>query len=163
MATGSVSALDQDTWQLIQTNATTSGTTSTFSNLSGYKKYLVTWEGVGRSGGGGVVSLKFNSSSSNYFGGVVAAYNGDVGQNTNFSEIRCTLNGVTGAMQGFYLIENTNSGAPVKTVKGEVTDGNGNYIQETRAGWINTDEITSIVFSSAAFNAGSMKLYGIAG
>ena len=159
MATGSVSALDQDTWQLIATNTTTSGTTSTFSSLSGYKKYMVTWEGVARASGG--VTLTFNGSTSGYSGGDILAYSSS--QQTSHSGIRCAWNGIAGASSGFYLIDNVNNGAP-KIVKGEITDGNDNWIQHISGAWLNTDAITSITFTSGgAFSAGSMKLYGIAG
>lgn len=163
MATGSVSALDQDTWQLIQTNTTTSGTTSTFSGLSGYKEYLVAFEGVSTSSSANI-KLTFNSSSSNYYGGSHLQYsNGNVENAT--SSIYCNNAGYNNALNGIISIKNVKNGAP-KIVKGEnLLSGGGNYPSEVSGGWTDISEITSITFTTSAgsFSAGSMKLYGIAG
>jgi hypothetical protein len=160
MATSSVSALDQDTYQLIQTNTTTSGTTSTFSGLSGYKKYMVAWEGVNRASGG--VTLTFNGSTSNYFGGGYLLTSSQGHYNIS-SGIKCSYNFISGATNGLFIIDNVNNGAP-KIVKGELTAATDDWNQTTSGGWLTTDSITSITFTSGgAFSAGSMKLYGIAG
>ena len=160
MATGSVSALDQDTWQLIQTNTTTSGSTSTFSGLSGYKKYMVAFENISKPAVN--IVLTFNGNTSNYFGGTSLKFAAEY--QTTISGIKVAWSGINSTLHGLYLIENVNNGAP-KTVKGELTDGGDNWIQEIRGGWLTTDPITSMTFTlpSGSFSAGAMKLYGIAG
>ena len=164
MATGSVSALDQDTWQLIATNTTTSGSTSTFSSLSGYKEYLITWNGVSTSSNGSSY-LQFNSDTgTNYFGGIsLGEYDGTFQNKSdriilNYSTIRTTLS-------GYISIKNVNNGAP-KIVAGTTSGQSENQWQvDIDGGWLTTDTITSIVITAGAgtFSAGTMKLYGIAG
>ena len=149
-----------DTWTLIATNTTTSGTTSTFSSLSGYKKYMVAWEGVTRASGR--VTLTFNGITTNtYFGGVFLETGSTANQNT-LDGIQCSWGGISGATNGFYLIDNVNNGAP-KIVEGKATVGSDDWTQVTTGGWLSTNSITSITFTSGgAFSAGSMKLYGVA-
>lgn len=163
MATGSVSALDQDTWQLIATNTTTSGSTSTFSSLSGYKEYIIAYEGVSISADGSA-KLTFNSNTSNYYGGVhlqnTSGYveNASNGLKLNYSAKRTLLNGLIS-------IKNVNNGAP-KIVEGYlILQAGDDYPTNIKGGWTNTDAITSITITTASgtFSAGSMKLYGIAG
>ena len=164
MATGSVSALDQDTWQLIATNTTTSGSTSTFSSLSGYKEYLITWNGVSQSSDGSAY-LQFNSDTgTNYFGGMnlgeidTLFYNKSDRIKLIYPTLRTTLS-------GYISIKNVNNGAP-KIVKGTLSGSGENSWQQTiDGGWLTADAITSMVFTTGAgsFSAGSIKLYGIAG
>ena len=160
MDTSNVSALDQDTYQLIATNTTTSGATSTFSGLSGYKKYIVAFEGVSISASANIV-LTFNGSTSNYWGGVTLAYSTNFQNGTSGIKLNWTT--FTTGNNGIISIDNINNGAP-KIVKGELVYGN-DYICDIRGGWTQADSITSITFTlaSGAFSAGSMKLYGIAG
>ena len=112
MATGSVSALDQDTYQLIATNTTTSGATSTFSGLSGYKKYIIAWEGVTQDTSGNAY-LQFNSDTgNNYFGGI---YLIDGTSNTfrnKRDRVKLTWDNFNTTMNGYISIENVNNGAP---------------------------------------------------
>ena len=164
MATGSVSALDQDTWQLIQTNTTTSGSTSTFSSLSGYKKYILTLEGVTLSTNADAV-LTFNSSTSNYYGRAALwgenTYSGpaSTGIPLNYTTYKTSMNGL-------YVIDNVTNGAP-RTVKGIYQRGDlaGSVPITIDGGWLDTSAITSMVItlSTGTFSAGSIKLYGIAG
>jgi hypothetical protein len=149
-----------DTWTLIQTNTTTSGATSTFSSLSGYKKYMVAWEGITVTGNGNLI-LTFNGSTSNYFGGVVLPYSG----NYQTSKSGIKLNWTTFLdNSGFISIDNANNGIP-KIVRGELLATPADWIEEIRGGWTDTSTITSIVFttpSTYVFSAGTMRLYGVA-
>ena len=164
MATGSVSALDQDTYQLVATNTTTSGSTSTFSSLSGYKKYILTFEGVTLSTNANAV-LTFNSSTSNYYGRAALwgenTYSGPAG-----TGIPLNYTTYINSMNGLYVIDNITNGAP-RTVKGIYNTGNsaGTTPITIDGGWLDTSAITSMVvtLSTGTFSAGSMKLYGIAG
>ena len=162
MATSSVSALDQDTYQLIATNTTTSGSTSSFSSLGSYKKLMLTWEGVTRAADG-VPLLTFNGSSSNYIGSTHLSLAGDNYQ-TSIAGINLSWSGVRTLVNGCYVIENTNNGAP-KLIKGEATTGSNDWPMIISGSWLTADSITSMSISAggSTFSAGSMKLYGIAG
>ena len=147
MATGSVSALDQDTWQLVATNSPTSGTTSTFSSLSGYKKYMLVAEDV--TGSSAELRVTFNGSSTGYNGIIVAAANSK-------TYLFLTV-GATNA-SGYMTIDNVNNGGP------KITNGIDYNAYVTYGIWNNTDPITSItVTRSSAYTGGTLKLYGIAG
>ena len=164
MATGSVSALDQDTYQLIATNTTTSGSTSTFSSLSGYKEYLITWNGVSTSSNGASY-LQFNSDTgTNYFGGISLGEADGTFENKS-DRIRLHYSSLRTTLSGYISIKNVNNGAP-KIVVG-TTSGNAenNWQVDISGGWLTTDAITSMVITTGGgtFSAGSMKLYGIAG
>jgi hypothetical protein len=165
MATGSVSAIDQDTWQLIQTNTTTSGTTSTFSGLTGYKEYIIAWENVSQDTNGQAF-LQFNSDTgNNYFGGIILLEAGDAKRNKR-DRIKLSWDDFRTTVNGYLSIKNVNNGAP-KFVDGlflDSTENNWNVV--VRGGWTSISPITSIVITaggSGTFTAGSMKLYGIAG
>ena len=73
MAVGTVSALEPNQWQLISTQSATSGTTITFSSLSGYKTYLLTFEGVACASAA-TIFVRFNSDSTQ--GKYASALNG---------------------------------------------------------------------------------------
>ena len=62
MAVGTVSGINEDSYQLIATNTTTSGSTTTFSSLDSYKKLILSWQGVTQSAG--PMLMTFNSSTS---------------------------------------------------------------------------------------------------
>ena len=162
MATSNVSALDQDTYQLIATNTTTSGSTSSFSSLGGYKKLILTWEGVTRAANG-IPVLTFNGVTSNYTSALSLGF-----QATNYDSsitgIKLTWDSLRVLINGYYLIENTNNGAP-KLIKGEATAGSGDWPMIISGSWLTADAITSmsITAGGSTFSAGSMKLYGIAG
>ena len=164
MATGSVSALDQDTYQLIATNSTTSGSTSTFSGLSGYKQYMIAWENVSQ-GTNGNAFLRFNSDTAdNYFGGMNLGYT--TSTRNKRDRIKLTWDDYNQTINGYLLITNVNNGAP-RLVEGLFIDSqeNINY-QFIKGGYTPTTAITSIVITAGgagSFTAGSMKLYGIAG
>lgn len=164
MATGSVSAIDQDTWQLIQTNTTTSGSTSTFSGLSGYKKYILTFEGVTLSTNANAV-LTFNSSTSNYYGRA-ALWGENTFSGPDGTGIPLNYTTYKTSMNGLYVIDNITNGAP-RTVKGKynTTDSAGTQPITIDGGWLDTTAITSMVItlSTGTYSAGSMKLFGIAG
>jgi len=148
MATGSVSALDQDTYQLIATNTPTSGTTSTFSGLSGYKKYILVAESV--TGTSGALRVTFNGSATNYISVINA-----VATETTF--LVFALNNTN--VSAYINIENVNNNGP------KVTNGidGGGYTLVSGI-WNNTDPITSItVTRTTAYTGGTIKLYGIAG
>jgi hypothetical protein len=159
MAVGTVSGISDDTYQLIQTIASTSGSTVTFSGISGYKKLIVAWENVGRSDSV-TPYMTFNGSTSNYASQVTLV------NTTNYQSaiagIRCCWSTHSSGNTGYYVIENVNNGAP-KIVYGELLGAFDQYLNEIRGSWTVADAITSITFTAnGTWNAGSMKLYGVA-
>ena len=148
MATGSVSALDQDTWQLVATNSPTSGTTSTFSSLSGYKKYMLVAEDI--TGTGGELRVTFNGSSTNY----TSVVPNGVANSKTF--LIFTLNSSTN--NAYMIIDNVNNGGP------KIANGVDHTAYLNYGIWHTTDSITSItVTRTNAYTGGTLKLYGIAG
>jgi hypothetical protein len=156
MATGQVSSITSDNWQLIATNTTTSGTTSSFS-FSGYKRLLLTWN-VNTAASSNIYFL-LNGATTNYGGGTwVNEYNGQF----NVSNTAIYINGIvqSGNKDGYCIIENAAAGAP-KLVNG--FDNENGYVSTIASSWNNTAALTSLaITTSSAFNAGSISLYGIA-
>lgn len=147
MAVDSVSAIDKDTWQLVATNTPTSGTTSTFSGLSGYKKYLLVAEDV--TGTSGELRVTFNGSSTNYICIIEGAANSK-------TYIILSLNSTSAS--GYLTIDNVNNGGP------KVCFGVDYVAYPVYSMWHNTADITSItVTRTTAYTGGTLKLYGIAG
>ena len=151
MAVGQVSSISEDNWQLIQTNTTTSGTSSTFSGLSGYKAFMLACEFTSSSG---YSSLKFNGSTT-YYGGVLTYGTGGMSER---NAIYLTSGSGTGVF-GTLLITNVLSVAP-KPVTG--SNGANTAGGNINASWTGTDPITSIVIASPGFTSGEIRLYGIA-
>jgi hypothetical protein len=155
MAVGQVSSISQDNYQLIATNTTTSGLTSTFT-FSGYKKLLLTFN-YGTAAGTRAY-IQFNGASTNYGGGTwVNEYNGQF----FVTNTAIGLDGIScNAHDGYAVIENAATGTP-KIIKG--ASNNDAYVSSIDSSWNNTAAITSLVVTvGSAFNAGSISLYGIA-
>lgn len=69
MATGSVSAIDREEWQLIESKSA-SGTSVTFNAFSGYKHLWLTGKAITKSGATGIaVRPNNNSTVGNYVAG----------------------------------------------------------------------------------------------
>jgi hypothetical protein len=155
MATGQVSSITSDNWQLIATNTTTSGTTSSFS-FSGYKRLLLTFNHT--TAASAKAYMRFNGASTNYGGGTwVNEYNGQF----YVSNTYIGLDGISStAHDGYAIIENATEGAP-KIIKGASNDDG--YVCSIDSCWNNTAALTSILITTAStFSAGSISLYGIA-
>jgi hypothetical protein len=160
MATGTVSTLAPNQYQLVATNSPTSGTTVTFSSLSGYKTYLLTFEHLGGFAAAPTVRVRFNGDSTN--GKYVSV---DVGTNgVERGDDNCILvftGQATNGNSAFLTIENVLQTAP-KYVDGATTQNDGNALI-IKGMYFDTAPITSIAIStSSAFVSGTINLYGIA-
>ena len=73
MAVGQVSSLTGDNWQLIATNTPTSGTSTSFTSLSGYRKFRLIWSALVFAD---VATLlcRFNSDSTNKYIGAASGF-----------------------------------------------------------------------------------------
>jgi hypothetical protein len=145
MATGSVSALDQDTWQLIQTDTISSSTsTVTLSSTTGYKKILVVGKAVGRNG---YPLIRPNNDSS---AGSYSAYPGD---STSF---QIGWDNTGGAF--YCVLDDVNKTVPHR-IEGVQYSSN-----KTVEYWTNPVAITSVVLTNTGtMSSGTIYWYGIAG
>lgn len=152
MATGTVSTLDPNQWQLVSTVTPTSGTSVTFSSLAGYKKYLI------------VAKNLYTSATSNW----IMQFNGDtaVGAYTYSSgDIAYfqigTGNSASPGTAMWAIIDDADKSMP-HLVQAKAT-ANTNWYQDY---YVTTSAITSILISTAGgtatFTGGTIYLYGIA-
>lgn len=158
MATGTVSSINQDNWQLIATNTTSSGTSSTFS-FSGYKRLLLAWDNI-TSATATYLSFSLNSSTSGYVGG--GWLPGNNGYNSYSTIGVLDPFATTGDRSGYLYIENTASSAP-KTYQGWGNDDSFPFI--LNGAWINSSAVTSLQVQftgGQTFTGGSFSIYGIA-
>jgi len=156
MATGTVSSVNYDNWQLIGTNTTTSGTTSSFTSLSGYKRFMLTFKEV-NTAANCAYRIRFNGDSANnyaYLASSAGSY-----ATTDSSILLLSFN-TTGPHSGYMLIEDVLTSAPKRV---EVA-GNYYFVSVCKGIYLGTSPITSIEFSisTSTLNAGSISLYGIA-
>jgi len=160
MATGSVSALDQDTWQLVGTNTVTAGSsTSSFSTLSGYKEYMVIVQNYAPSAANNLL-LRFNGDSTTGNYGSNALLGGSLyASNKTGIILRGYPDDASSTNMTYYaIIKNVNNNGPKIVQTGGIQTSVGNGV------WVTTDAITSMSFTttSGTFEA-TIKLYGIAG
>jgi hypothetical protein len=159
MAVGTVSGVNLDeAWQLIATNTPSAAASSTFSSLSGYKKFLVVYKSI-TSSTGTVLGLRFNGdSTTGNYGGSAFHYASIIDNNTNGALI--TAGSATTHYSGSATIDNSVQGFHLVTINSgyQVTIGSSTYIPTTPA------DITSIQFYPVAGGTitGTIYLYGIA-
>jgi hypothetical protein len=157
MATGTVSSINQDNWQLIQTNTVTSGTSVSYS-FSGYKKLMLTWNQV-NNGVSAQLYFRLNANSGAvYSGGAWAVNTANTYANTTSLFYMASQVGLPHC--GWLTIEDANLSVP-KRING-VGESNG-YLEKYEGSFLDTTAITSMtVTSGAAFTSGTISLYGIA-
>lgn len=154
MAVSNVSTINADNWQLITTNAITSGnTSSTFSSISGYKKLMIVGKDV-HTGTADYLCMQFNSDTANNYGSVAINGTATQSQFTKFIYTASTSN----YFNGYAIIEDVDTSAP-KRVTG--------YISNSFSGgmWYSTSALTSILIflnNGNSWDTGTFYLYGIA-
>jgi len=162
MATGTVSSVNYDNWQLIASVTANSGTSTTtvVTGLTGYKKLLLVWNDIVISSGS-YLAIRFNSATTNYIGGAWCnEYNGTLIADSARGYVEAYTS--TNYKNGYAYIENALSIAP-KTYQG-FGDTQG-YPTSFGGAWNSTDAITSVAMvpgGSQTFTSGTVKLYGIA-
>jgi hypothetical protein len=155
MAVGQVSSISGDNWQLIATNSPTSGTTTTFSGLSGYKKYILAFSALNSTNNPSDYKVTFNSSSSGY----TSRSESPTSAVTSNEDIRI---GRGTALDAYLTIDNANLEVP-KIVQGVGSpSGSDGYL--VYGAWVTASAITSITItiSAGTYNSGSVRLYGVA-
>jgi hypothetical protein len=163
MATGSVSAIDQDNWQLISTTSFNGSSQYTLqTGMAGaYKSLMVAWQCSSKQGDA-VAQIQFNTDTTS----------GNYGSTCWWSEAAVYQTSLTGliidgynslsATNGYAIFDNCNSStAPVTTREA------GGYSMSGASGiWHGYSAVTSVNFRSKdgqSFTTGTVKLFGIAG
>jgi hypothetical protein len=149
MATGQVSSITGDTWQLISTTTMAGAASYTVSSLTGYKTLMVAIAGNTKSAADALV-VKFNGDTAigNYAraGGIYAHFYLD--------------NSTTTTHAAAFTIYDTNQSAPHRL---EITGQTGT--QDSAGMYLDPTPITSFTITTdgtATLNAGTIKVYGIA-
>jgi hypothetical protein len=163
MATSSVSAIDQDAWQLISTTSFNGSSQYTLqTGMAGaYKSLMIAWQCSSKQSDA-VAQIQFNADSTS----------GNYGSNCWWSEAGVYRTSVTGLVidgydalsstNGYAIFDNCNSTTtPLTTAKV------GGYSMSDGAGiWHGYAAVNSVNFRSIggqAFTTGTVKLFGIAG
>ena len=150
MATGQVSSITGDTWQLISTTTMAGATSYTVSSLTGYKTLMVAvTNGVKSTADYFSLRLNGDTAIGNYAG------NGGGDSYYNFSVTSAAASAATA------VIYDTNQSAPHRMEITGYTAQTGNFVT-----YIDPTPITSISISTpggtATLNSGTIKVYGIA-
>ena len=150
MAVGTVSSINDDVWQLIGSSSLTSGTSYSFTSISGYKTLMLTFKGVTTSANSYMaVRLNNDSTAGNY------------SQFTGESETRFLVSGNAITRAGGVIIHNANQDVPHKveltTYSAPEAANLAFYLDPTAI-----NRVDLISRESYAFTAGTVYLYGIA-
>lgn len=163
MATGSVSAIDQDNWQLISTTSFNGSSQYTLATgLAGYKSLMVVWKAVSKSNNSkAMVQFNADTTSGNY------SSTSWWTETTNISWVR---NGMAISSSadfstdegGYAIFDNCNTSTlPVIT-----RDAGGQGVSGAKGLWFGYTPVTSVNFRSQSgqeWNEGTVKLFGLAG
>jgi len=149
MAVGTVSSSSSDVWQLIGTNTLTSGTSSSFTGISGYKTLMLVVKGV-TTAASSYLTFRVNNDST------TGNYSLTGGADNNF--LVATNSGTRGAG---LIIYDVNQDVPHKVEATVYNPADGvnigfytNPVAITRVDLVSRE--------SQAFTAGTFYLYGIA-
>jgi hypothetical protein len=156
MAVGTVSSINQDNWQLVQTNTPTSGTTSSFSSLSGYKTYMLVFNNI-NTAASATYRIRFNSDTGNNYALLVNA-GGSYLEGGSFFPLLGFV--TTGPHSGYLLINDANTTTPKRVeLAGSYYVGGG-----AKGIYLGSSAVTSIEVSlnTSSFSSGTISLYGIA-
>jgi hypothetical protein len=151
MATGNVSAIDREEWQLIESKSAT-GTSVTFNAFSGYKHLWLTGKAIDKSGSDGIsVRPNNNSTQGNYVAGA------DDGTDTRF-RVAGTIAATQAMSFKIYDVD--------KTTPKQVSCSYAYVVPENEQdAFIDTVAVTSLrVYTnggSVTFTGGTFYLYGI--
>ncbi len=155
MAVGTVSSVDQDVWQLIQTNTPSTATTS-FTSISGYKRLMVVWKAL-RTGSNTFTWLRVNNNSTTGSYACMLAY---TSAQNNDAETLMYLSGVsTTTHSGLIVFENTNQPYPHP-----VSNYASNTASQFSGAILLSEAITRIDISNLAnsnFTSGTVELWGV--
>jgi hypothetical protein len=149
MAVGTVSSTTSDTWQLISSQTPTSGTSVSFTSISGYKTLMMAFKGVTTAANSYMI-VRFNNDSS------AGNYNDGGGDG---SSMLLAIN--SGPRAGAIVIYDADKEVPHKMEKTSYDPS----VAMNPVFYTNPVAITRIDLvsrESQAFTAGTVYLYGIA-
>lgn len=153
MATGTVSSVSGEQWQLITTNTPSLATSTTFSSLSGYKSYLVLFNSTTVTSNTNIY-VDFNGNVGKVYYYVNAGSNGLGTVTGSQATITAAINS---SFNGWFRVDNASS----LNVK-QLSSGGNQQIGSGQGWWNHTDPVTSIKFSFDGTISGPFALYGIA-
>lgn len=152
MAVSNVSTIDSENWQLIATNTPAgTSTSSTFSSLSGYRKYMVVWSGISLASSEDFYA-RFNGSTSFYGAGAWYGTNCSM----HYSWIPLIGTYVSNVRAGYFVVEDADKAIPHRV------NGAGSSAISITGMHADLAAITSIALISGANITGTIYLYGIA-
>ena len=160
MATNSVSAVDSDAWQLIETKTVSGGNTQTFSGLNGaYRKLMIVFDMT--SGYSSYPGLRFNGDDgAKYAGGPVST---DMAGSSNRerTKIHLVASPIYDSQFNCVMVWNNTDQVAPKCAEFGVS----NYASDiTNAVYIGTSPISSVTafcIGGDNFGSGTIKLYGL--
>jgi len=153
MATGSVSAIDREEYQLIESKSAT-GLSVTFNAFSGYKHLWLTGKAITKSGSTQIAVRPNNNSTTGSY-----AIVRDAGETVEFL-MQGTASGASAASFQIFDVDKT---TPKKVNTSYIIGGP----QNEQDAYIDTVAVTSLVVftynGTSTFTGGTFYLYGIAG
>lgn len=160
MATSSVSAIDSEVWQLIETKTISGTNTQTFSGLGGaYKKLMLACDMT--SGYSSYPCMRFNGDSGDKYAGGPTNSDGSGSSNRARDKIYLVASPIYDSQFNCVMVFNNTHGIGPKYAEAGVS----NYAADiSNALYLGTDPISSVtVFCSGGdnFGSGTMKLYGL--
>jgi hypothetical protein len=156
MAVGTVSSVNDDVWQLIETQTPSSSTSTTFSSISGYKKLMITYSVAFSTADRFYLQFNGDSTAGNY--GAVTLLYGTLGAVRPNDSIAMTGYLDTNT-SGYTIFKDTDKTTP------KIIDEAGGVSTGTSVGaYLGTSPISSIyIYSGSAYTyTGTIKLYGVA-
>jgi hypothetical protein len=156
MATGNVSALDRDTWQLIETKTSLGGSSINFTGLAGaYKNLMMTWNILT---GNSYLTLRINEETGDFYSGCCFTTDG-LGA-TNQTKTQFWLANSTGTQNiGYVVLTNCDLDTMPKIVtNGWNTTGGGPF----GGTYYGSGTVTSLQLqnSGGSINSGTISLFG---
>jgi hypothetical protein len=161
MAVGQVSSLTGDNWQLIATNTPTSGTSTSFTSLSGYRKFRLIWSALAF-GSSADLLCRFNSDSTNKYIGAASGYSSSTSK--GWSSAATVSGSSISTHYGFLDIEDVDKTFP-KKMQGAWDNQSVGVGDVLNGIYIGSSAITSISLEDSSGNtisAGTVYLYGLA-
>jgi hypothetical protein len=151
MATGSVSAIDREEWQLIESKSA-SGTSLTFNAFSGYKHLWLTGKAITKSSSDYVCIRPNNNSTAGVY-----AFQNNVGGDTRFF----SAGSIATAQAVSFKIFDVDKTTPKRVA----SSYDASQPSEEQTAFTDTVAVTSLVVftnsGTATFTGGTFYLYGI--
>lgn len=160
MATGSVSAIDSDVWQLIETKTISGGNTYTFSGLGGaYRKLMIAFDMT--SGYSSYPCLRFNGDSGEKYAG--GPFSGDFAGSSNRERTKIFLvsSPVYDSQFNCVMVWNNTDQIAPKCAEFGVSNYAADITNAVYLGTSPVSSVTALCHGGDNFGSGTIKLYGL--